>query len=195
MDISFIILTWNSFDHIKKCLESLNASMKKSTLKYEIFIIDNGSVDDTPSFLEQQNQLLPHVIKPIYLEENKGTTYSRNLAIKEAEGNTIVVLDSDVEVFEGTLEKLTELLSSDNNIGLVAPKLVYGSGTLQKSTDNFPTFWNKALRYFFLKTIEKREHLTSSDDEVRSVDYAISAFWVIRRDVINKVGMLDENIF
>lgn len=195
MDVSFIILTWNSFNHIGKCLDSIATVMGKGKLSYETFVVDNGSTDGTTNLIKKYQVSHPETIKPIFLEKNMGTTYSRNLAIRQAKGDVIVILDSDVELFEGTVEKLVGVLRDDLKVGLAAPKLVYGSGMLQKSTDNFPTIWNKVLRYFFLKAIENREGKTTTVDAIKCVDYAISALWAIRRDVVDKVGLLDENIF
>lgn len=195
MDISFVILTWNSFNHIGRCLDSITATMGKGQLQYEVFVVDNGSTDGTPNLIRAYRDSSPAVFKSIFLKKNMGTTYSRNLAIQQARGDVVVIMDSDVELFDGTVEKLAEVIKNDGKAGLVAPKLFYGNGMLQKSTDNFPTLWNKVLRYFFLKAIEKREERALPDSSMECVDYAISALWAIRRDVIAKVGTLDEKIF
>ena len=131
----------------------------------------------------------------IYLNDNKGTTYSRNIALKRAKGQYISVIDSDVEISEGTIKNLIDTLKSDNKIGLIAPKLLYADGRLQKSTDKFPTIFNKVFRYFYLKTIEKIENNQEDKPETSAVDYAISAMWVLKKEVLEKVGYLDENIF
>ena len=77
---------------------------------------------------------------------------------------------------------------------MVVPKLVYGNGNFQKSTDDFPTIFTKFRRYFFLKKIEQDEGKLSISGN-QSVDYAISAFWLLKKEVIANVGLLDENIF
>lgn len=195
MDISFVILTWNSSQHIINCLNSITDSMRTSTYTYEVFVIDNGSTDDSVRLINEYDAQHKGILIPILLDHNTGTTYSRNLAITQASGKYIVVLDSDVQLNDNTLDVLVLTLEGDDKVGLVAPKLVYGNGLLQKSYDQFPTVWRKLYRYLFLKTIEKNEREELEEDAPIEIDYAISAFWLIRKDVIDNVGLLDENIF
>ncbi len=134
------------------------------------------------------------------LERNTGTTYSRNLALKQAQGRYLCVLDCDVEVLPGAIAQLIHTLEQDRHIGLAAPRLVYPNGNLQKSTDVFPTILTKVMRYFFLKLIGKRDHeraknLTYQQSGRSEVDYAISAMWVFKREVLERVGFLDEKFF
>lgn len=199
MDISFILLTWNSERYIKKCLESLLKSLDALSYQTEIFIVDNGSTDNTASVLKsfQANRLAQ--IFPIYLEKNTGTTYSRNIALKQAIGRYVCIMDSDVEVSAEVFPVLLHTLQENDKIGLAAPRLVYPNGNLQKSTDMFPTILTKVFRYLFLKAIEEREHKAAASsekqEEVREVDYAISAMWLLKREVVENVGLLDEQIF
>ena len=128
-------------------------------MSHEIFIVDNGSSDGTVDTLKSFQSIYPEQIYPIFLDRNHGTTYSRNVALKKARGDYISVIDSDVEIINaGTINSLIEALGNDAEIGLVAPQLLYADGSLQKSTDKFPTVFNKILRYFFLKTIEKNQN-------------------------------------
>ena len=196
MDISFVILTWNSEKYISRCLNALIDDLDQSGLSHEIFIVDNGSTDGTVAILKSYQSRYPEQIFPIFLEENRGTTFSRNLALKKAQGKYISVIDSDVEVLHaGTIKNLIETLESDTKIGLIAPKLLYADGRLQKSTDKFPTIFSKISRYFFLKIIEKNENNQKSSPEIRAVDCAISAMWVLKKEVLEKVGYFDEKIF
>ena len=157
MDISFVLLTWNSEKYISKCLNSLFADMNKTQFSYEVFIVDNGSKDSTIQIVKSFKDKYPKHIFPIYLERNTGTTYSRNLALKKVKGEFIIIMDSDVEVCKGTIGQLIKTLAENEEAGLVAPKLVYPNYALQKSTDVFPTIFTKILRYFFLKFIEKKQ--------------------------------------
>ena len=162
---------------------------------FEIIIVDNGSTDGTKTTLEILERNHPTHVKPVYLEKNTGTTYPRNIALKQAEGKYLAVLDSDVEVPLGIFELLISKLKEDSSLGLIAPKLVYPSGSLQKSIDQFPTLFTKLKRLFFLKQIEKAEETELKNDIARDVDYAISAFWLFPRKILQEVGYLDEKIF
>ncbi|MDR4503187.1 MAG: glycosyltransferase family 2 protein [Candidatus Scalindua sp.] len=195
MDISFIILTWNSECHVRKCLTTLLTSLDNSKFIYEIFLVDNGSTDCTRSIINDYKDTYSDKILPILLDCNTGTTYSRNMALKRAKGKYIVILDCDVVVSSGSVEKLIKILNNNEKVGLVAPMLTYPDGKLQKSTDTFPTIFSKMFRYLFLKTMENREDMLSQGQEPKEVNYAISAFWVLKRKVIEQTGLLDENIF
>lgn len=196
MDLSAVILTWNSEDYIGKCLVSLLSTLSECNFEYEIFIVDNGSKDGTTSVLNRFREEHPSRIFPIFLDKNKGTTYPRNIALKRALGNFILVMDSDVEMLESSvIRHLLDNIRSVERAGLIAPMLNYPNGRFQKSTDYFPTLWTKIFRYLFLKNIEKRENVRNQKRCLQKVDYAISAFWLMKREVVEDVGWLDENIF
>lgn len=164
-------------------------------MSFEIIIVDNGSTDDTKTTLNILEKNNPKQIKLVYLEKNTGTTFPRNIALKRAEGQYLAVVDSDVEVPHEIFEWLICKLKEDSSIGLIAPKLIYPNGSLQKTTDKFPTLFSKFHRLIFLKKIEKAEEKAQKIDIAREVDYAISAFWVFPRRILLEVGYLDENFF
>ena len=193
-ELSFVILTWNSERYIAGCLTALRNALATFGAAYEVFIVDNGSQDGTVALLETFRQQQPEQITPILLDHNTGTTYSRNLALRQATGRYVCVMDSDVELAAGVIEELIQTFARDPQIGLVAPKLLYPSGQLQKSTDVFPTVMTKAFRFFFLKIVEARAHHAAPPPRVAEVDYAISALWLLKHAVIETVGLLDEQI-
>jgi GT2 family glycosyltransferase len=199
MDISCVILTWNSERYIDKCLNALTFDLIEHKLSFEIFTVDNGSRDQTVPILKAFQAQYPDRIFPVFLDYNSGTTYSRNLALKQARGNYIAILDCDVEVFPGAIFHLIKMLEQRRRVGLAVPKLVYSNGNLQKSTDVFPTIITKIKRYFFLKLFEKRNHERAGNPmhgqpSFHEVDYAISAMWILKQEVLEKVGFFDERI-
>lgn len=194
-DISFVILTWNSEQYVENCMGSIFKALKRSMFSYEIFIVDNGSKDKTVDLLKRIQAQHPEIVKLIFLSENTGTTYSRNLAIKKTAGHYICIMDSDVEIFPGVMDRLVEDLEHETSIGLSVPKIVYSDGKLQKSTDVFPTITRKLYRYLFLKQIESKEALEIESESLKEVDYAISAMWLLKRSVFTHIGLLDEKIF
>ncbi len=202
MKISAIILSYNSIKYIEKCISSLDESFKNNQKpdtdisvednNYEIFIVDNGSKDGSVERLQLLEKQFSQ-LKVIYFKENTGTTFSRNTALKKAIGDYILILDSDAYISKEPVNYLINYLNKHKECGLAVPKLVYPDGRYQKSTDNFPSVISKLKRFFFLKSIETKE--SQNILETSDVDYAISAFWLIRKDVLEKVGLLDEKIF
>jgi PEP-CTERM/exosortase A-associated glycosyltransferase len=196
MDISFVILTWNSAAYIQQCCDSIISSLKPLNLCYEVFIIDNGSTDRTAELLREYQTSYPNVFKPIFLIDNKGTTLSRNIGLKQATGRMVCVMDSDVVLSDNLFPRLIETLESDSSIGMVVPKINYPSGTWQKSYDQFPTIAHKLKRFFKLRSMEAKEGRQQLGQvEARPVDYAISAFWLFKREILAETGYLDERIF
>lgn len=196
MDISFVVLTWNSDPYIRRCLDSLLEALVDSGLDGEVFIVDNGSTDGTVEILKQYAVVNPVRLKPIYLPKNLGTTISRNQALRQASGRYVCIMDSDVEVAPGLFSVLLDVLNSDESVGMVVPKIVYPSGAWQKSIDKFPTLIHKINRFLRLRQMERKEGSCENfNSALRPVDYAISAFWLLKREVFEQVGPLDEKIF
>jgi len=196
MDLSFVILTWNSESYIEKCFDSLMNSLAASAYSSEIFIVDNGSSDGTVAILKNYQEQYGNILKLIFLDKNVGTTVSRNMALKQATGDYIVIMDSDIELPEGIFDTLIRSISKNSKIGMVVPQIVYPSGKWQKSIDQFPTLLHKLNRFFRLRSIEDKEGCEEVDSlSERTVDYAISAFWLFKKEVLENVGLLDENYF
>ncbi len=192
--ISAIVLTYNSVRYIEKCIDSLLETLPKIGKNSEIFIVDNGSGDGTLDVIESYRSRYPEQIKTILFNENRGTTYSRNAALKQATGEYILILDSDAYVNNVAVESLVKLLKTHPKWGIICPKLTYSSGRFQISVDQFPTLLRKAKRFLFLKGMEDKS--SPYDYKLRMpVDYAISAFWLFRRELLDEVGYLDEDIF
>ncbi len=188
-DLSVVVLTWNSRRHIDPCVENTLADAERAGCSCEFFIVDNGSTDGTAERVRELAAEHPEIV-PIFLESNRGTTVPRNLALRRATGELVCVLDSDAYPRPGCLATLREILH-DPGTGIAVPRLEYPDGRYQKSVDAFPTLGRKLRRALFLRAMESRESQPSDGP----VDYAISAFWMFRRDLLETVGLLDENIF
>lgn len=196
IDISFIILTWNSAAYIEECFDSINFSLQSLGLQYEVIVVDNGSSDQTIEILKDCREKFPDIFKPIFLLHNMGTTLPRNIGLKQATGRFLCIMDSDVVLNDGLFPPLLARLEDNANIGMVVPKVLYPSGNWQKSFDQYPTMLHKLKRFFGLRKIEARQALNEiNSQQVRAIDYAISAFWLFKRDTLEDVGYLDEKIF
>ena len=194
MKISYIILTWNSEKYIKKCLDSI---LNIQQFNNNIVVIDNGSSDSTCKILKKYEPK----IKNIFLDKNIGTTKSRNIGIKNADKDSdyICILDSDTEVNFNAINKLVNTLKN-NEIGIVGPKMITSSGIIQKSGRKFPTIKIKMYKAFPSKKIQQKgEELESynfnNNKDIYEVDYLMSACWLMRKEIFEKIGYFDENIF
>lgn len=194
MDVSCILLTWNSAAYVGSCLGSLVRDLEDSGRRYEILVVDNGSTDGTLGVLANLQGRAPITVVP--LGHNTGTTFSRNIALRMARGRHLAILDSDIEITEpGTMARLLARLEMEPDWGILAPQLRFPSGRYQKTVDVFPTVGHKTRRFLHLRAMEEAEATAGPGGEPRSVDYAVSAFWVLPHEVVDRVGLLDERIF
>ena len=196
LDLSFVILTWNSERYLERCLSSIDEALANTNLSYEILVLDNGSSDGTPGLLSRQAKKNLGRLLPYYEQSNTGTTRSRNRLFAAARGDYLCVMDSDVELASGVIDTLLPYLARESKLGIVVPRIVYPSGAWQKSYDRFPTLVDKVNRFFRLRQIEEWEaRQIGNSTQPLFVDYAISAFWLMRRDLLQIIGLLDERIF
>lgn len=198
--IAFIILTWNSEKYINNCIKSI---LDLNFSKKYISIVDNGSTDSTLEILENLRSDKKNVyLNLIKLKNNLGTTISRNLAIKEVKDKVdyICILDSDTIINQNAIEHMIILLNKSKKNGIVGPMMKSLDGTIQPSGRNIPTLTVKVLKvlpFSFIKKIgEDLEKIDIKyDNNILKVGYLMSACWLIKVEVIEKIGLLDEKIF
>lgn len=202
--IHFVILTWNSEKVIGRCLDSLLAFRQIESI---IYIVDNGSTDQTRRVIEEKkkNHDLIHNISIIPLEKNIGTTRSRNIALRKIltvakEGDYICVLDSDTEINENAMMTLICELEKDPRNGIIGPQMYGATGELQLSARNVPTINEKILNVVSNRNLHKQqkemqEHNQKKENPTYPVGYLLSACWLMRPSLLEKIGLLDENIF
>ena len=195
MLISAVVLSYNSERHLELCLDSLLAALEGFPESSEVLVVENGSRDRSADILRSYQDRYPDTVRGLFQDRNLGTTASRNLALRQAAGRYILVLDSDVVVPAGTLDRLLGYLENHERCGLVAPRLVYPDGRPQLSADRFPTLWRKLARLVSLKALERALPGGGADMRPREVDTVISAFWLLRRELLAEVGLLDERFF
>jgi GT2 family glycosyltransferase len=202
MQLSIILLTWNSKKHVEKCINSVLVAA--TTIEYEIIVVDNGSSDNTLEIIESK---FPSV-KIIKNKTNKGVAPARNQGIKESTGEFILILDIDTFVFSDAIVKLIAFMAAHLNIGLCGPMLCFDDGIVQNSFRRFPVFQTKLLRRInagWAKRLLQNEYyqVTGQDTTTRrmditntiEVDYVIGACQMIRRSALDTVGLLDNKIF
>jgi GT2 family glycosyltransferase len=187
--VSSVVLCYNSARHIERCVASLLHD--PSSAHDEVFLVDNGSTDGTRAILERLRRADSR-ISTILNDSNRGTTAPRNEGLSRAAGSYLAIVDSDAELTPGAMDRLVARHQRETRAGIVVPRLVYPDGRMQLSTDVFPSVGRKLHRALGLRAIEAA---ATDDRSVHDVDYAISACWLLSREVVEAVGPLDEAIF
>ncbi|HPQ45617.1 MAG TPA: glycosyltransferase family 2 protein [Syntrophales bacterium] len=200
--MSLVILTWNSQSYIKQCIDSYAKALDQEGLTGEFLIVDNGSQDGTLEVI--QKEIIPglsrkHSVHIIPLQKNYGTTVSRNMALRKATGDYIIICDSDTEYYQGMLNPALHYLSSKPDVGVLAPLLLWPDGETQPSVRRFPTLFAKAtkvLDIIFRWPIRDLDFYPDFPwNEIRQGQTAASACWIFRKNLLEIVGYLDEKIF
>jgi GT2 family glycosyltransferase len=193
-DISVIIVTWNSEDDLKTCVDSVITS--SGNLDIQLIIIDNDSTDRS---FEAANSISHPNLTTIKNQSNIGYTKAVNQGITLSNGKYILLLNPDTVVIEGCLEKLISFLNLNPAYGAAAPQMLNEDGTTQHSVRDFPTYWKmlcefSLLAYIFPRSRSfggwKMKYLDYSKDS--DVPQPMAAGLLIRKDVLVKAGNLDE---
>lgn len=190
-NLSIIIVTRNRLDKLKRCLDSLKLKLSEA----EIIVVDNGSNDGTVQYLKDNSG-----IKLIALDSNIGPAGGRNIGVKQCSGEFIVFIDDDAWIEDLNVKKILDYLLSHSEVGIIAPLLFYPNGNLQESVRSFPTlsalFWRGTGLYrVFPNVFWYKKYVKNNASETHSVDWAILACQIIRKELFDKVGLFDEKHF
>ncbi|MFC1687731.1 glycosyltransferase family 2 protein [Patescibacteria group bacterium] len=196
MELSIIIVSWNVKELLKNCLHSV--FQYPSSGSFEVFVVDNASHDGTH---EMVKKYFPSV-RMISNADNKGFARANNQAIKDAQGELILLLNPDTEVTAGALDKLVKYVKHKPSIGIAGPALLNTNGSRQLSVRSFPTIGSLIMVFLKLhrlfpqtrsiKKLQMNEFNYSKDGKV---DQVMGACFLIKNELIKKIGMLDENYF
>ena len=197
MDISICITTFKAREFLRDCLRSIHDATPEAS--FEIIVVDNGSQDGTVEMLGTD---FPEV-RLIQNDENLGFTRPYNQALRVAGARFLVILNPDTIVHPEALERLMGFLETHPQVGIVGPKVLNRDGSLQKPCrrgDSRP--WN-AISYFtrLSRLFPKRKFFSGylmtymDEDETHPVDGVSGSCMMIRREVIDEIGYLDERFF
>jgi GT2 family glycosyltransferase len=198
MQLSVIILNYNVRYFLEQCVLSVQKAL--TNLDAEIIVVDNNSSDAS---CEMMKQLFPH-IKLIENPVNLGFPKGNNMAVAEAKGEYICILNPDTIVAEDTFEKILNYVTLSGvealNTGIIGCKLIDGTGNfLLESKRGLPTPWVAFTKIFGLYKLSNvfgkyyAQHL--NENQSGKVDILVGAFMVLKRDLYLQVGGFDENCF
>lgn len=196
IDISVVIVSWNTRDLLSRCITSVTRQVEDTGLLVEIIVVDNASSDGTIDLI---NQEYPNCTV-IPLPENRGFAAANNLGIAQAQGSALLLLNPDTEMLPDSLSGLWRALQASPRVGMVGALLLNPDGSLQSAGYRFP-----GLVQAFLDIFPIHPRLIGSRLNGRippgdglsptAIDHPLGACMLVRRGVVEQVGMLDERYF
>lgn len=197
MKLSIIIVNYNVKYFLEQCLYSVRKATRGIAL--EVIVVDNNSVDGSVEMLKEK-------FKDIQLIENRkntGFSVANNQGIEVSKGEYVLLLNPDTVVQEDTFEKIVKFMDEHPDAGGLGVKMIDGKGNfLPESKRGLPTPMVAFFKIFGLARIFPKSKLFGkyhlgylSNDEVHEVDVLAGAFMLMRREALNKVGLLDETFF
>lgn len=191
MDISFAIVNWQGGVVFEKCIASIHNVIKNSPLQCEIVIVDNGSKKEELAFLNNdRNMLLMHN------QTNVGFAKGTNQSIEMCHGEYLFILNNDVILETTDLTDIYKFMEENSDVGILAPKLIYPDGRLQKSISGLPSLFDIYSYTLMLSKINpqldkwKLDHFDYS--RIGEVQQPMFSALFTRRIVWDEIGGLDE---
>ncbi|UCG57794.1 MAG: glycosyltransferase family 2 protein [Phycisphaerales bacterium] len=196
MDVSVIIVSWNTCDILHDCLASVYAQSKD--VRFEVIVIDNGSSDGSVEMVKREFAGATVIENP----ENRGFAPANNQGFRIARGRYLLLLNSDTVVLDGAIDKSVAFADAHPEAAVVGCRALNPDRTVQPTCFMFPSVLNMLLGSIYLNKLLPRSkffgraQMTWWDkNDVREVDVVAGCFMLIRREVIEHVGVLDEQFF
>jgi GT2 family glycosyltransferase len=198
VDLSVIILNYNTRDFLAECLSSLKNS-KTDGLVFETIVVDNASVDGSA---EMVRKYFPWV-RFFQNLKNLGFSAGNNQVIAKSKGRYVLFLNPDTKVFPKTLATMVKYMDKNPNVGVATCRVELRNGELDDACHRgFPTPWNAFCHFFGLAKIFPKSllfngyHLGYQDlNKIHEIDACCGAFMIVRREVGEFLGWFDEDYF
>jgi N-acetylglucosaminyl-diphospho-decaprenol L-rhamnosyltransferase len=196
MDLSIIIINWNSARYLQACLKSLFGSIRD--IAFEVIVVDNASYDECKEILDKQ---FPEV-RFVQSKENLGFASGNNLGFRHSTGDTVLFLNPDTEIIGSAINTMYVNLQALSVAGIVGCKILNTDGSLQTScVQPYPTIINQVLETDYLKKmfpkwkLWRMEALLSDPIDYHSVEVIPGTCMMIKRKVFTELGGFDKDYF
>lgn len=194
MDLSIITVPWNVKDLVRKNFE--NIFKNTSNIEFEVFAVDNDSKDGTTEMIRKE---FPQV-NSIFNDYNAGFAKANNQGIKASKGRYVLLLNPDMQVKPGTLETMVKWMDKHPEAGVAGCKLVKDNGEIVPHVRRYPGLWDQIMvilkvPHFCPKVLDHYMWRDFDYSKEQVVDSIRGSFFMIRREVLDKLGGLDERYF
>jgi len=196
MDVSIIIVNWNTRDILRGCLSSI--FQRTQGIEFEVIVIDNGSSDRSVEMVEAE---FPQVVV-IANAENRGFAAANNQGIAIAKGRYVLLLNSDTIILDDVIKKTVLFADAHREAAVVGCRVLNADRTLQQTCFMFPSVLNMLLAATYLYKLFPRNRFFGRErmtrwnrNSVSEVDVVTGCFMLVRREAIEQIGLMDERFF
>ena len=195
MKLSVVLINYKTPDQLIGCIESIYATANGID---DVIVVDNDSQDESIELVQKK---FPEV-RIVASKLNGGFAMAANWGVSLARYDTVLILNPDIVVREGAIQKLYDRLHSSADIAIVAPKLLNLDETLQYSCSKFHKFMTPVYRRtalgktsFGKKELERFEMRSWDHNNEQDIDWAIGAALMMKRKIVERVGLMDSRFF
>jgi N-acetylglucosaminyl-diphospho-decaprenol L-rhamnosyltransferase len=207
-DVSIVIVNWNVATLLRNCLHSIlhspgarldpGGQLSLAGYAVQVCVVDNASSDDSVEMMRREFPWVQVIASP----RNLGFTAGNNLALKQCAGRHVLLLNPDTRVVGDALVQMLQAMQARPAVGVVAPQLRYPDGRLQPSRRRFPTLMTALMESTLLEQwfpqnrwARRYRMADTADDQPQRVDWVTGACMLLRGEVLEQVGLLDERFF
>lgn len=196
MDVSIIIVSWNTRDILRDCLESVYK--QSENIEFEVIVVDNDSADGSAETVKKDFPQVRLTENPT----NRGFAAANNQGMARAKGRYALLLNSDTIVLDNAITKTVRFADAHPEVAVVGCRVLNPDRSLQSTCFMFPSILNMVLSSSYLYKLFPgskffgREQMTWwNRNDIREVNVVTGCFMLVRREAIEEVGMMDEQFF
>lgn len=195
LELSIVIVNYNAKKYLEQCLNSIYKNSLQ--INIEIILVDNGSTDNSILMIKKK---FP-TVKLIENRKNEGFVKAANKGIKLCKAKYILSLNNDTFIYQKSLAELLKFMNSHPEVGISGPKVLNSDGTIQHQCKRgFPTissafYYFLGLHRYFPKSKVFGHYLMTylDPEEINEVDSVSGACLMVKREIVEQVGLLDED--
>lgn len=196
LDISIIIVSWNTREITKNCLQSIRE--QTSGISYEVIVIDNNSADGSQEMIARE---FPEAVL-IANSENKGFATANNQGLAIARGRYFLLLNSDTIVLDGAVQRSLAFAEQKPDVGIIGCRVLNSDGSLQPSCFMYPSLVNLLLAATYLYKVFPQSRFFGREfmswwlhDTEKDVQVVRGCFMLVKREAYEQVGPMDSRFF
>ncbi|OFX18131.1 MAG: hypothetical protein A2Z18_04225 [Armatimonadetes bacterium RBG_16_58_9] len=198
MDLTVSIVNWNTASELRGCLESVLG--QGGSISFEVIVVDNASSNGSAQMVASE---FGDRVRLITNGTNLGFGAAQNQAMKMSHGRCVLLLNPDCRLLsDDVMERMMRFMDDNADVGMLGPKILNPDGSLQYSARRFPTMFAAVFRHTLLGKLFPnnrfvRDYMMTDWDhnETRDVDWLSGSALMVRREMFESIGLLDERFF